>query len=87
MSKTMLCAALITALLPAVAGSHADRDAADVLAAPLGLAIAVQGNEALRAIRHEARVCLASQKPAPLSTLIREVRREAPPAEVVQLHV
>ena len=79
MIKTTLCAGLLgaTALVPLAADSHADR-AVTEFGAAAGLAIAAQGNEALRTIRHEAWANLASQKPAPLDALIR-VRREAVP--------
>jgi hypothetical protein len=85
MFKTKLCAALIgaTALVPLAADSHAERNASEFVATQ-GFAIASQGNQALRDIRREARLCLRSQKPAPLDAFLREVHRQVTPTEVVQ---
>jgi hypothetical protein len=73
----LLCAA---AAMPA----GAKRMDADFSASPLAIAIAVQGDQALRDIRREARICLQSLKPAPLDTLIN-VKYGAPPGDVASL--
>lgn len=58
----LICAA---ALAPMPATSLAARSDLLFAAAPLGAVIAAQGNQALREIRDEARLCLLGQKPAP----------------------
>jgi hypothetical protein len=62
----------------------ANRLDADAAASPLAIAIAMQGDQALRDIRHDARLCLQRLKPAPLETLIN-VQYDAPRGDVAQL--
>jgi hypothetical protein len=83
MLRTQLIAVLVGAasLAPVSANSH--ESASGLVITPLGTAIAAQGNEALRANRREARLCLRSQKPVPLDALI-DVKRQVAPTEVVQ---
>jgi len=84
MLKTSLYGALIAvaALTPALADS-CDVTAGYVIT-PLGAAIAAQGNQALKKIQSEARLCLRSQKPAPLDAFVQDVKREVEPTAVVQ---
>jgi hypothetical protein len=89
MLKNSLGAAVVAAvgLVPLTAGSHAAANEAqmmEMIITPLGLAIASQGNDALRAIRREARACLRGLKPAPLDALIQPVKRQVAPSEVAQ---
>ena len=86
MLKNTLCAAVLGSLglLPATAGSYAAAGATDMIITPLGMAIAAQGNAALRTIQREAEICLRSLKPAPLEAVVQPVKREVEPAQVAQ---
>ena len=88
MLTNKLCVALICAAVMSPAGARLPGQPADAdsefVATPLGRAIASQGNQALRTIRSEARLCLRSQKPVPLDSMIRDVSRQAAPDRSTQ---
>ena len=79
MQNTLGFALVLAAVITPAAASRMD---AETAWSPLAVAIAVQGDQALREIRRDARVCLRDLKPAPLDALI-QVRFD-PPTEIVQ---